>query len=70
MDFSAVVQLITIISVIGSAIWGVATMKASIGGLTKSVDGLAKRIDKLDDEHTETRDRVSRLEGATIHAHD
>jgi len=65
MSFSDIVQLITIVSVIGSAVWGVATMKASLGNLAKSVDGLAKRIDKLDDEHAETRERVARLEGET-----
>ncbi|MDB4261462.1 hypothetical protein N9878_01205 [bacterium] len=64
MTLSDMVQLLTIASVICSAVWGVATMKASIGSLVRSVDGLSVRIDKLEGDHTETRDRVARLEGA------
>jgi prefoldin subunit 5 len=74
MTTSDILQLIvmvgTVFSVVASAIWGVATMQAmtkqlkeSVSSLTHSVDKLADRIDNIEREHAQVRERIARLEG-------
>ena len=61
---------VTILTMCGSAIWGVATIKQvtvqlrdSVASLTVSVNKLSDRIDELEHDHADTRERVARLEG-------
>ena len=62
---------VTILTVAASAVWGVATMKQvtvqlrdSVQSLTASVNKLSERIDELEHDHADTRERVARLEGS------
>ena len=61
---------VTILTMCGSAIRGVATIKQvtvqlrdSVASLTVSVNKLSDRIDELEHDHADTRERVARLEG-------
>lgn len=63
-------NMIEVAVLVGGAIWVVATIKqvvlglrASMEALTESVNGLAKRISDLEDEHSMTRERIAKLEG-------
>ena len=67
MDLSLV---ITLISMVSGGVWIVATVKATTGqlvktvtDLTNSVNRLAERIDDLEHDHANTRERIARLEG-------
>jgi len=74
MSIAIVIEIIalsgTIVTVAASAVWGVATMRQvtvqlreSVQSLTASVNKLSERIDEIEHDHADTRERVARLEG-------
>ena len=76
MSIAIVIEMIalsvTILTVAASAVWGVATMRQvvvqlrdSMASLTGSVDRLSQRIDELEHDHADTRERIAKLEGQT-----
>lgn len=61
---------ITVIGMICGGVWIVATVKATtsqlveaVKALTASTNKLAERIDDLEHDHADTRERLARLEG-------
>lgn len=73
MDITLFIEIvafaITILSIVGSAVWGIATIKATVAALqitlkslVKSVDGLTSRIDDLEHHHANTRERLAAVE--------
>ena len=61
--------IVTVMTVVCSAVWGIATMRQMLGGLrdtvnklAMSVDKLADRIDEMEAEHAHTRERLAALE--------
>lgn len=75
MSLGIVIEIIalsvTLLTVAASAVWGVATIRQvvvqlrdSVTALTTSVNKLSDRIDELEHDHADTRERVARLEGS------
>lgn len=54
---------LTMMSLVGAAIWTVATVKAVVNQLTAAIERLTSRIDTMEVEHVDMRERVARLEG-------
>ena len=78
MDASVLIGLIiglitlglSLIGMVSGGVWIVATVKATVSqlveafkGLAASVDRLTGRIDELEHDHADTRERVAKLEG-------
>ena len=64
-------SVLALMSVVGSAIWVVAMMRgesrlnrAATDALAKQINHLATVVDRLDDKHDDTVNRVTRLEAA------
>lgn len=55
---------LTLMSLVGAAVWTVATVRAMVNQLTASIDRLTARIDAMEVEHGDMRERVARLEGS------
>ena len=71
ITISLVSIAITVLSMVCGGVWIVATVKATttqlvqtVEALTKSVNRLTERIDDLEHDHADTRERLAKIEGS------
>ena len=68
MNVTIVIEIValslTLMSLVGAAVWTVATVRAVVNQLTGAIDRLTARIDAMEVEHVDMRERVARLEGS------
>ena len=76
MNASLVIEIValclTALGMVVGGVWIVANVKATttqliqtVKALTASVNRLAERIDELEHDHADTRERVAKLEGSS-----